>query len=110
MTFTLRLYTLSLDAARLVGPLANTIAHSDPDLGRQLRRALCSVHLNIAEGMNARGRTRPLRYDTALGSTNECIAALDVAEALGYVERDEATHDKLQHVRATLIRLVRRTS
>ena len=109
MTFSLRLYTLSLDAARMVGPLAKAIGRCDPDLARQLQRALCSVHLNIAEGIDARGRTRPLRYETALGSTNECIAALDVGEALGYLDRDEAAHDKLQHVRATLIKLVRRT-
>ncbi|MBX3275804.1 MAG: four helix bundle protein [Sandaracinaceae bacterium] len=103
---TFRLYGLSLKAARLVGPVAKSIGRSDPDLARQLRRALCSVHLNLAEGMDARGRNRPLRYQSALGSANECIAALEVAEALDYIARDEQAYDALQHVRATLIRLV----
>ena len=109
MTFKLRLYSVSLAAARLVGPLTTMIGRRDADLARQLRRALCSVHLNIAEGMDARGKTKPLRYETALGSTNECIAALDVAEALGYLARDPGAHDALQHVRATLIRLVHKS-
>ena len=104
--FTLRLYSLSLESVRLVGPAAASIARHDADLARQLRRALTSVHLNIAEGMDADGRNRHSRFRTALGSTNECIAALDAADALGYLAHDAAMHDKLQHVRATLLRLV----
>jgi four helix bundle protein len=104
--FTLRLYSLSLDAVRLVGPAAVSIARHDADLARQLRRALTSIHLNIAEAMDVDDRNRHARFRTALGSTNECIAALDAADALGYFTADAALHDKLQHVRATLLRLV----
>jgi four helix bundle protein len=84
------------------------VARCDADLARQLRRAITSVHLNVAEAMDAEGRLRHLRYRTALGSANESIAALEAAEALGYVERDAVALDKLQHVRATLLRLVMR--
>src|SRR5690606_36898125 len=73
-TFTFRLYALSLEALRAVGVVAAQIARHDPDLARQLRRASTSMHLNIAEGMDAEGRIRIARYRTALGSTNESIA------------------------------------
>jgi len=53
-------------------------------------------------------RLRHARYRTALGSANESIAALEAAEALGYLERDAVAIDKLQHVRATLLKLVMR--
>lgn len=106
--FTFRLYALALEAVRLVGPRAVQVGRCDPDLARQLRRAITSVHLNVAEGMDAEGRLRHARYRTALGSANESIAALEAAEALGYVERDAVALDKLQHVRATLLRLVMR--
>ena len=58
--------------------------------------------------MDAEGRLRHARYRTALGSANESIAALEAAEALGYIQRDAAVLDKLQHVRATLLKLVMR--
>jgi hypothetical protein len=49
-----------------------------------------------------------LRFRTALGSTNEVIACLDCAAALGYVEIDAKALDALQHARAVLINLVKR--
>jgi hypothetical protein len=64
--------------------------------------------LNVAEGMDAPGGTRLLRFRTALGSTNEVIACLDVAAALGYVDVDAKALDAVQHVRAVLINLVKR--
>jgi hypothetical protein len=64
------------------------------------------VPRNVAEGMDARGKNRVARYDTALGSDNELIAGLDVSEALGYVVAP-SDRDLAQHVRATLLDLVR---
>ena len=55
---------------------------------------------------DATGGNRNARFRTALGSTNEVIAALDAADALGYVPLDHAAADKLWHVRATLLKLV----
>ncbi len=43
----------------------------------------------------------------ALGSTNEVFACLDVGAALGYCELDPQAEDKLGHVRATLLNLVK---
>jgi four helix bundle protein len=104
--FSFRLYYVSFDAIRALAPFLREIARHDADLARQMRRAGASVHLNIAEAMDADGRNRIARLRTALGSTNECIAGLDVADAFGYIETDERAHQPLQHVRATLLRLV----
>jgi len=42
-------YQIALSAVRLVRPLIGRIEVHDRDLGRQLRRCLSSVPLNIAE-------------------------------------------------------------
>ncbi|MBW2465086.1 MAG: four helix bundle protein [Deltaproteobacteria bacterium] len=61
-------YQLSLGAVRLVRPLIERIEVHDRDLGRQLRRCLSSVPLNIAEGSRSSGRNRQARYANAMGS------------------------------------------
>jgi len=104
--FTLRVYSLALETVRNSADALREIARHDPDLGRQFRRALTSILLNIAEAMDADGRNRHARFRIALGSTNECIAILEVADALGYITVDAALMDQFQHVRATLLRLV----
>ncbi len=104
--FTLRLYGVSLETVRVVGGRIEEIARHDADLAKQARRALTSMHLNLAEAMDARGGNRTLRLRTALGSTNEVIACLDVGVALGYLARDEACVALLRQVRATLLKLV----
>src|ERR1700690_1626940 len=82
----LRIYDTSLEVIRLVRPMIVAIERRDSDLGRQFRRALASVALNIAEGSYARGRNRNALYQVALGSAKESRACLDVALSLGYVE------------------------
>jgi four helix bundle protein len=105
--FTFRLYPISLEAVRLVMRVVREIARHDADLADQAKRAATSWHLNIAEGMDAPGKTRILRFRTALGSVNEVIACCDLGEALGYVSVTEAEADAMHHVRATLLNLVR---
>jgi len=51
------------------------------------------------------GGTRRERYRNALGSARERGACLDAADALGYVNCvDAALLDRLDHVRATLVK------
>jgi four helix bundle protein len=102
----LHLYTLAILLVQRLARYVREIERHDPDLARQMRRALTSVPLNLAEGMNARGKNRVARYDTALGSENEVIACLDVGEALGYIAVAPADRDLAERVRATLLRLV----
>jgi four helix bundle protein len=83
----LRIQDTVLRLVRDLRPLLESISQHDPDLGRQMRRALTSVPLNIAEGASSRGRNRNARYHTAAGSMREVAACIDVANALGYVEQ-----------------------
>jgi four helix bundle protein len=56
----------------------------------QLRRAACSVGLNIAEGWGRNRQLELARYcDIAQGSLCESNAALELAVQLGYVSRQE---------------------
>ena len=99
----LRIYQTSLDVVRLVQPLLLDIGRHDPDLQRQLRRALTSVPLNIAEGSYSRGRNRNARYATATGSMREVLAGLEVAEVLGYLALAPELRDRIDFVIATLV-------
>ena len=64
------------------------LRRADPDLARQLRRALASVSLNLAEGNHRTGRDRQHHWRIALGSLEEARTALRVADAFGYVRLD----------------------
>ena len=69
-------------------PLAR-IAAQDAPLADQLRRAVQSVALNLAEGSGRVGRDRARFYRTAHGSHRETRSALRIAACLGYVGDDE---------------------
>lgn len=102
----LRIYPVLLELVRLVRPFLQRAERRDPDLARQLRRALVSAPLNVAEGSYNRGGNRPARYHTALGSLREVLACLEVGAALGYwPEPDPALCGRFDHVLGTLVRL-----
>ena len=103
----LRIYETSLEVIRRLRPCVEAIARRDADLARQLRRAMASVTLNIAEGSYARGRNRQALYQVALGSAKETRACLDVARTFGYVAQvDESALADLSSICAVLYRLV----
>ena len=101
----LRIYSFILETLRKSAPLIQRIAKHDPDLARQIRRAGSSMALNTAEGMGVSGGNVRLRFRTALGSTREVLAGLDVAEVFGYVEVGPQLRDDLDRIAATLFRL-----
>jgi four helix bundle protein len=78
----------------------------DRDLGRQLRRASCSIALNVAEGMYSRGANRQARYHTALGSARETLACLELAQRCCAVAPPASLGAHLNQIIATLVRLV----
>jgi len=101
----LRIYPVILDLVRALRPLMEQIAQQDADLARQMRRALTSVPLNVAEGASSRGRNRAARYHTAAGSMREVVAAIEVAAALGYVHAaDPVLLDQMGLVVGTLMK------
>ncbi|MFO0585253.1 MAG: four helix bundle protein [Anaeromyxobacter sp.] len=87
-TSTFLAYDVSLQLARSVAPVLPLIARRDSSLADQLRRAVTSVPLNVAEGNRRVGKDRPHLFRIALGSAAEVQACLEVAEALGYVDLD----------------------
>ncbi len=104
----LRIHAVCIELVRDVRPLAEQIGKYDRDQARQLRRSATSIALNLAEGEGSRGGTRRARYDSALGSARETLANLQVAEAMGYVEKlDGELLDRFDRVAATLFKLTR---
>lgn len=80
-------YEVALEISRAVAPLIGKIARRDPDLAKQLRKALPSIAMNIAEGRRRMGRDRIYHYNVSAGSADEVSAALDYAEAASYLGR-----------------------
>jgi four helix bundle protein len=104
----LKIYGVILEVLRELRPVVAAIEAHDRDLARQLRRAATSVALNTSEGSGCSGGTRRERYRNALGSARETAACLDSALALGYVDSiDAGLLDKIDHVRAVLVKNVR---
>ena len=101
----LKIQSFALETVKSLAPVVKEVASHDADLGRQLRRAASSIVLNIAEGSGARDGNTRQRFRTALGSTRETAAALELAAAWGFTARDERTMDALDRIAATLHRL-----
>ena len=101
----LQIQVFALETVRSLAPVVREISAQDPDLGRQLRRAASSIVLNIAEGHGSRDGVSRQRFRTALGSTRETAAALELAAAWGFTQRDERIVDALDRIAATLHRL-----
>ena len=103
----LRIYSVYLGVLRELRAVLVAIEARDVDLARQLRRAAASVALNLAEGSGNQGGTRRQRYLSALGSAHEVVAALEVADALGYTAVDERVVRRMREVVGVLVRVTR---
>jgi four helix bundle protein len=98
---------LAIHAIEVLRPVVGKIRRHDRDPGEQLRRALSSIALNVAEGNRSQGGHRLARFCTAAGSNDESRAALHVAVAWRYVERIEIEEGEelLDRISAMLFRL-----
>ena len=95
------------EAVRLLKSPLDAIARRDASLADQLRRAACSVVLNLAEGRRRRGRDRTHHFRIAAGSAAEARAALDLAVDLGYCAAAPEAWARLDRVLALTWPLVR---
>jgi four helix bundle protein len=104
----LHIYSFILETTSVLTPLASQIARGDSDLARQMRRAMMSVPLNVAEGFYSQGRNRKARYHTALGSAREVLACVEVAQAMGIITAlDADAWNRLDSIIRTLSKLSR---
>ena len=103
----LRIQQVILRLVASLRPVIEAIAQRDADLGRQMRRALMSVPLNLAEGSSSRGLNRAARYHTASGSMREVGACIDVAMALEYVAAPPECVGDIALIANTLSKLAR---
>ena len=101
-------YEVAKELARVARPLIERIARFDRSLADQMRRATSSVILNVREGNRRAGRDRLHSFRIAAGSADEVVGALDVAEVMGYLGRDDIAGPLVlaDRVLAMLYRLV----
>jgi len=86
----LRCYMVALSLAKAVPALIERWPAGNGNLADQLKRAVVSISLNIAEG-NGRyyPKERKRFFRIAIGSINECVAIMDIVNALKLVTDDE---------------------
>ncbi|MDH3622638.1 MAG: four helix bundle protein [Myxococcales bacterium] len=75
----------ALEAAEGLQPVLPIIRKADRDLFDQVRRAMNSVVLNLAEAEGNDPGTAKARFTTACGSAKEVRAGLQLASAYGYI-------------------------
>jgi four helix bundle protein len=82
----LKCYGRLLGVAKRLPTLVKVLPRGEYYLSDQLKRALSSAILNLAEG---NGRTSPKErnrfFDISLASISETIACIDIFESFGYI-------------------------
>jgi four helix bundle protein len=100
-------YDVTKELITSLRELVPTIRENDRDLADQLHRAATSVLLNLAEGQKFNNGNRRKHYEIAQGSANEVKAAIDAAEAWGWIESATVQRALIDRVLALLWRLTR---
>lgn len=86
----LKCYQLALDVAKRLPNLVSNWPSGTGYLQDQLKRAICSVLLNIAEGNGRRlSKDRRRFFDIARASAAESSAAIEVAYAMKWVDEPD---------------------
>ncbi len=98
-------YEISKELIVSLRGIVPTIQANDRDLADQLRRAAQSVLLNLAEGQKFNNGNRRKHYEIAQGSANEVKAALDAAEAWGWIDQRGIERALLDRLLAVLWKL-----
>ncbi len=97
----LDVYRCAVELLKLSLPLATRMPRGYGALGDQLRRAVLSVSLNIAEGSGKFTKDAQRFYAIARGSALECAAIFDALETI-----EPTIASDLQQPRSLLDRIV----
>ena len=98
-------YPVTLQIIRALTKLVEEIGKHDRDLADQIRRAINSVLLNLNEGRKNKGGNQTRFFAYASGSNSEVRAALEGAEAWGWIVIPEDVKALLDRNAAMLWRL-----
>src|SRR5262245_66118161 len=103
----LRILDDIVDTVGRIHRLCRVVARHDPDLSKQMKRAVSSVGLNAGEGLYARGGNRTTRIESAMSSGREVILGLRISGAAVYLEAERVARevDTLDRIVATLYKL-----
>ena len=80
---------MAKEALRLGDAIARRLPRGYTTLADQLRRALLSAYLGIAEASSRQGHDRLARFRCARGEASEAAAALEAVAALGLAPDDD---------------------
>ncbi len=97
--------TVAIELVHDLRDLIPAIKRHDRDLADQIHRAATSVALNLSEGQRSTAGNQRRHYEIAHGSANEVKAALDLAEAWGWLADTSAPRRTLDRLLALLWRL-----
>jgi four helix bundle protein len=102
-------FIVARDALALGDRLARRLPRGYATLADQLRRALLSAYLGVAEASSRTGADRLARFRCARGETAEAAAALDAVVVLGLANPAEvdAVVTLLRRLAAILTRLAK---
>ena len=98
-------YQITKELITALAPLVPQIKREDLELADQLKRAVQSVLLNLAEGQKFSDGNRLGHYKIAHGSANEVRAALDAAVAWGWITPEEPVLALLDRLLAVMWKL-----
>jgi len=91
-------YKVSIDLIHQLRDLVPAIKRYDRNLADQMHRAASSISLNLNEGARLSAGNQRRHYELAHGSANEVKAALDLAEAWGWIADSQAARHTLDHL------------
>ena len=106
---TLRIRRECIQLCHDLHPIIRQIARFDRGLADQLRRAVQSIGLNLAESDGVSGGNRRQRRLTALGSARETATALAIAVAFSYIRPLRfVIRNRVNHIIGAIVLLTRR--
>ena len=99
-------YTVALELVRSLRPIVAELRTHSSNIADQIERAGTSLVLNLGEGNRRAGKDRRRFFVMAQGSASEILAALDVADAWGWIVDAQVVRVLLDRARALLWGLV----